>query len=96
MFLERTPEAQRGFDGVTGGYGIDKYLLAITTIEQYPGLEKLLGHERASNEMAQALGSYVLHGEINNFEADMIATLAVLGNITTNVMDENERLQHGI
>ena len=96
MFLERTPEAQRGFEAATGDYGIDKYLLAITTAEQYPELENTLGHEKAAKEMAHALGSYVLAGELNEFEADMIATLSILGNVATNALEDNQRLQYGV
>ena len=76
--------------------GIDKTSLAMTTIEQYAGLVDVLGHTTASEEMALALGEYVLQGELNEFEADMIATLAILGKIATYALDENERLQGGI
>ena len=73
--------------------GIDKEALAMKTIEQYPSLESLIGYERASEEMASRLGSYVLSGELNEFEADMIATLAILGNVATNALNDNERLR---
>lgn len=73
---------------------MDKELLAMHAIEGYSDLESLLGYERASVEMAHLLGEYVLRGELNQFEADMIATLAILGHVVTYALNENERLRH--
>lgn len=96
MFLERTPEGQRGFDAATAQeYGIDKELLAMRTIEDYSGLQRAIGHEKAAEEMATSLGEYVLAGELNSFEADMIATLSILGNVATFALNEVERLRDG-
>jgi len=77
-------------------YPIDKTKLAMDVIEQYSGLVDVLGYTRASEEMAIALGEYVLHSELNQFEADMIATLAILGKVATFALNENERLRDGI
>lgn len=74
---------------------IDKETLAIRTIEQYGDLERVLGHTEAAREMALLLGQYVLAGELNQFEADMIGTLAILGNVATNALNKNERLKDG-
>jgi len=71
---------------------IDKEILALRTIEGYGELEQVLGYVRASTEMGYALDQYVLAGELNQFEADMIATVAILGNIATQVMNKNERM----
>ena len=72
---------------------IDKERLAMQTMEEYSGLQRALGHEKAAQEMAALLGEYVLAGELNQFECDMIATLAILGNVATNALNENERLK---
>lgn len=72
---------------------IDKERLALQTIEGYSGLQRAIGHEQAAGEMAGLLGEYVLAGELNQFEADMIATLAILGNVATHALNENERLR---
>ena len=74
---------------------IDKELLALQTVEQYSGLQRAIGHEHAATEMGYALGEFVLAGELNQFEADMIAVLAILGSVATHVIDENERLRNG-
>ena len=71
---------------------IDKELLAMRTVEQYTGLQKTIGHEKASQEMSHALSEFVLNAELNQFEADMIATLAILGNVATFALNEVERL----
>jgi len=78
-----------------GRHQIDKELLAMNTIEQYSGLVDVLGYTDASKEMALLLGEYVLHSELNEFEADMIATLAILGKVATFALNENERLRDG-
>ena len=74
---------------------IDKELLAMRTIEEFTGLQRAIGHERAATEMGHTLGEYVLNAELNQFEADMIATLAILGNVATFALNENERLRGG-
>jgi len=74
---------------------IDKELLAMRTIEEFTGLQRAIGHEKAATEMGHALGEYVLHNELNQFEADMIGTLAILGNVVTFALNENERLRDG-
>ena len=73
---------------------IDKNLLAMHTISEYSGLTDVLGHTRAADEMGQVLEQYVVAGELNQFEADLIHTVAVLGHIATYVMNENERLRN--
>jgi hypothetical protein len=75
--------------------GIDKDQLAMRTMTSFGELENVLGHDKAAEEMAHALGKYVLAGELNQFEADMISTVAMLGKIANNVMDENDRLRDG-
>lgn len=74
---------------------MDKIDLAMQTVEEYNGLATVLGHEKAANEMALVLGEYVLRGELNQFEVDLIATVAILGHVATFVMNENERLRDG-
>jgi len=69
--------------------------LAMQAVEEYNGLANVLGHERAADEMAQVLGEYVLRGDLNQFEVDLIATIAILGHVATYVMNENERLRNG-
>ena len=76
-------------------FGVDKELLAIRAMVHYSGLVDVLGFEEASREMGLALGGHVLAGEINRFEADLIGTLAILGYVATNVMNENGRLRDG-
>jgi len=75
-------------------YGIDKDALALKTIEQYKDLSNILGHDQASNEMGYALGEYIMNGELNQFEADMIGVLAILGNVATNALNEVDRLRN--
>lgn len=70
-----------------------KVSLAMQTVEEYGGLSNVIGHDRAATEMGYALGAYVLRGELNQFEVDMIATLAILGHVATFAMNENERLR---
>ena len=70
--------------------------LALQVVEEYNGLTEVIGHERAANEMAHLLGEYVLRGELNQFEVDLIATIAILGHVATFVMNENERLRHDV
>lgn len=74
-------------------FGIDKESLAMRAIEQYTGLVDVLGHDEAARELGLVMGEYVLHGELNQFEADLIGVVAILGNVATNVMNENERLR---
>lgn len=74
---------------------IDKETLAMNAIEQFSGLVDVLGYTAASEEMALVLGEYVLHSELNQFEADLIATLAILGKVATFALNENERLRGG-
>ena len=103
IYLEGTPEFNRGFRQNLNGaamdpdqaHPIDKELLAMKTIEQYSGLETTLGHETAAYEMGLALGEFVLAGELNQFEADMIATVSILGNVATNALNELDRLRDG-
>ena len=45
--------------------------------------------------MGLRLGEYVLRGELNQFEADMRATLAILGHVATHALNEMERLRGG-
>lgn len=68
--------------------------LTLQVVEEYNGLTNVIGHERAANEMAQILGDYVLRGDLNQFEVDLIATVAILGHVATFVMNENERLRN--
>jgi hypothetical protein len=68
--------------------------LTLQVVEEYNGLANVLGHERASNEMAHLLGEYILRGDLNQFEVDLIATVAILGHVATFVMNENERLRN--
>ena len=75
---------------------IDKELLAMHAIEEYSGLADVLGHEKASEEMAIVLEDYVLAGELTRFESSLIQVVAQLGKIATFVMDENERLRHDV
>ncbi len=70
--------------------------LAMQVVEEYHGLQSVLGFERASQEMGHLLGEYVLRGELNQFEVDLIATLAILGHVASYVLNENERLRDGI
>jgi len=104
IYLEGTPEYNRGFQSRNGAaldpreernFGIDKESLALRTIEEYAGLQRAIGHEKAAEEMGHALGAFVLNAELNQFEADMIATLSILGNVATNALDEVERLRDG-
>lgn len=74
----------------------EKTLLALQAVEGYSDLERVLGYQRASSEMAHLLGEYVLRGSLNEFEADLIATLAILGSVANHVMDENERLRNDV
>jgi len=69
--------------------------LAMQVVTEYSDLERVLGYERASQEMGHLLGEYVLQGELNQFEVDLIATLAVLGHVATYALNENERLRDG-
>ena len=99
---DRFMEYQRGEHDPNGAaldprepHPIDKELLAMRTIEEFTGLQRVIGHERAATEMGHALGEYVLNAELNQFEADMIATVAILGNIATFALNENERLRDG-
>ena len=102
IYLEGTPEFNRGFQQQNGAamdpnerHPIDKELLAMRTIEEFTGLQRAIGHEKAAREMGFALGEYVLNAELNQFEADMIGTLAILGNVATFALNENERLRDG-
>lgn len=72
----------------------EKTTLAMNVVEQYSGLSDVIGHERASTEMGYALGEFVLRADLNQFEADLIATLAILGHVATFALNENERLRH--
>ena len=71
----------------------EKTLLAMQVVDQYPALDRTLGYEQASTEMGLLLGEYVLQGELNQFEADMIGVLAILGNVATFALEENELLR---
>lgn len=73
----------------------EKTLLAMEVIQGYPELSKVLGHEEAAREMGHLLGERVLRGEINQFEADLIGTVAILGSVATYTLQENERLRDG-
>ena len=76
--------------------GIDKERLAMQTIQEFSGLADVLGHEKASEEMATVLEDYVLAGELTEFESTLIQVVAQLGKIATFAMDENERLRHDV
>ena len=73
----------------------EKTAFAMQTVQEYSGLVDVLGYTKASEEMAMLLGEYVLQGELNQFEVDMIAAIAILGKEATFALDENERLRDG-
>lgn len=75
---------------------MDKTDLALQVVEEYSGLQRVIGYERASSEMAHLLGEYVLRGSLNEFEADLIATLAILGSVASYALNENERLRNDV
>jgi hypothetical protein len=70
-----------------------KIQLAMQVIGEYSDLERVVGYEQANTEMGHLLGEYVLRGELNEFEVDLITTVAVLGNIATHALNENEKLR---
>ena len=70
-----------------------KVELAMRAVEEYGSLSKILGHEKAATEMGYVLGSFVLSRELNEFESDLISTLAILGHVATFALNENERLR---
>lgn len=70
-----------------------KVELAMRAVEEYGGLSEILGHEKAATEMGYVLGAFVLSGELNEFEVDLISTLAILGHVATFALNENEALR---